>query len=140
VIGIDIVPEFNELARRAIDRGRRRLRCPHVELVTADVCEYEVPDDVTVAYMYNPFLGPIFDAAVNGLLASIDRNPRTIRLIYLNPKSEASLLATGRARFVRDGRPRSRWEQGRLFPVAEQQFRVSLYELLPAHHEQPRTA
>jgi hypothetical protein len=124
VIGIDIVPEFNQIARRIVDRNRGRLRCQEVEIVTADVSEYVVPDDVTVAYMYNPFEGQIFDTAVNRLLASIDRNPRTVRLIYLNPKCAPSLLATGRARFVRDGRPASRTPEWR---------RVSLYELLPAN-------
>jgi Methyltransferase domain len=123
VIGIDIVPELNEIAHRIIDRNRRRLRCQQVEIVTADVRDYVVPDDVTVAYMFNPFQGLLFDTAIDRLLASIDRNPRVVRLIYLNPKCAPSLLATGRARLVRYGRSAA----GAPKPD------LRLYEVLPAN-------
>ena len=37
-----------------IERGRHRLRCRDVEVLTGDVTEYELPDDVTAVYMSIP--------------------------------------------------------------------------------------
>lgn len=56
---------------------------------------------MTVAYLNNPFRGELFDAVVEKLLASYDRRPRSLRLIYKTPLEEARLLGTGRVRLVR---------------------------------------
>jgi SAM-dependent methyltransferase len=101
VIGVEVSGKLNAIARRNLDASRRRRRCKNVELVTADVLEYEIPDDVTVVYMYNPFRGTTFDAVIAKLIASVDRRPRRVRLIYLNPKEHDRLLATGRFDFER---------------------------------------
>jgi SAM-dependent methyltransferase len=104
VIGVELSPQLADLARRNVERNRGRLRTSRVEIVTADVLAYPIPDDVTVAFFYNPFLGPIFAHVVRGLLASVDRAPRRLRIIYNNPYEEAQLLATGRIRRVSSGR------------------------------------
>jgi hypothetical protein len=83
---------------------RRRLACQDVELVNSDVLEYELPDDVTVVFMFNPFGGAIFEAVMAKIVASLDRAPRPLRLVYGNPVEEHRVLATGRARLVREHR------------------------------------
>jgi SAM-dependent methyltransferase len=108
VIGIDIVPEFTRVARETIARGRGRLRCPDVEVTTADVMDYELPDEVTVVYMADPFRGHIFDVALGKLIASVDRHPRRLRIIYNFPVEGGRLERTGRVRLVRYGRRRNR--------------------------------
>ncbi|MGH2993061.1 MAG: methyltransferase domain-containing protein [Solirubrobacterales bacterium] len=108
VIGIDIVPQFTEVARETIARGRHRLRCGEIEVITGDVLEYEMPDDVTVAYLADPFHGPTFEAVIAKLVASVDRNPRRLRIIYNNPVEGGRLERTGRAHLVRYGRRRNR--------------------------------
>jgi SAM-dependent methyltransferase len=104
VIGVEIVPRFAEIAREAVARNQSRLHCPDVEVVVADVVNYEIPDDVTVAYLANPFLGSLFDEVVANLIASVDRNPRRLRVVYVAPQEAARLERTGRVRFVRYGR------------------------------------
>ena len=47
--------------------------------------DYEVPDDVTVAFFDNPFVGRIFATVVDRLIASVDQAPRRLRIIYFNP-------------------------------------------------------
>jgi SAM-dependent methyltransferase len=101
VIGVELVPQLHAAAAANIARTRDRLRCQQIELVNADVLDYRVPDDITVVYFYNPFRGPTFAHVVSELCASLDRNPRKLRVIYFNPREEATLLATGRARLVR---------------------------------------
>lgn len=108
IIGIDIVPEFTQVAEQTIERGRDHLRCKDIEVLTGDVTKYELPDDVTVIFMADPFRGPIFDASFANILASVDRNPRTLRLIYSNPTEGGRIERSGRARLVRLGRRRGR--------------------------------
>lgn len=101
VIGLELSAELNAAARRNLDLERDRLRCQDVELVTADVLDYDPPDDVTIAYLYNPFRGEIFATAIERLIASVDRCPRRVRIVYLNPIEHDALMATGRVRLVR---------------------------------------
>jgi SAM-dependent methyltransferase len=124
VIGVDFVPRLTDLARETVDRNRDRLQCRDIELVTQDVVDYEVPDDVTVTYLYDPFRGQVFDTVLAKLIASVDRNPRRLRLIYAVPEEAQRLEATGRVRLVRHGRRLVR----RWLPADE----LALYEIVPA--------
>jgi SAM-dependent methyltransferase len=129
VIGVDFVPRLTDIARETVDRNRDRLRCRDVELVTQDVFDYEVPDDATVAYLFDPFRGRVFDTVIAKLIASVDRNPRRLRLIYVLPREIRRLEATGRVRLVRHGRRMvRRWLRADY---------LALYEILPAHAVEP---
>lgn len=124
VVGVELSPELARLAEQNIERNRRRLSAREVEIVVSDVLDYQVPDDITIAYFYNPFVGPIFEHVIRQILASIDRAPRRMRIIYRNPDEEQLLLATGRIRRVGSGRSflhRGRRETG-----------IGLYEVDPA--------
>ena len=124
VIGVELSPDLARIAQANIDRNRRRLSARQVEIVTSDVLNFQVPDDVTVAYFFNPFIGPIFEHVVRELLASVDRSPRRLRIVYQNPYEEGMLLATGRIRRVGSGRSfvrRGHFQAG-----------LALYEVAPA--------
>ena len=126
VIGVEISEQLNEIARRNLEAARGRRRCEHVELVTADVLKYEIPADVNVVYLYNPFRGSLFDAVVAKLIDSVDRHPRKVRVIYLNPKEHNRLMATGRFRLQRKaGRLRVRRDE------AARSY-IRMYSLEPA--------
>ena len=101
VIGVELTHSLYRIASDNITANRGRCLTTDVELVHADITDYTVPDDVTIVYMYNPFTGIVFDTFIRRLLESIDRNPRPIRIIYVNPVEETRLLETGRVRFVR---------------------------------------
>lgn len=100
VVGVELSERMNELARRNLDRARRRSRAGSVELVTADALEYEIPDDLTVAYMYCPFYGDVFARVIERLLASVDRRPRALRLVYNYPAEQRVLAEHERARLI----------------------------------------
>ena len=104
VIGVELSQELNDIASRNVERRLPHLRCKRVEVVTADVVDYPIPDDLTVVYLANPFGGEIFSAVVDNLISSFDRRPREIRIIYNYVREEARLLGTGRVRKVRRGR------------------------------------
>jgi glycosyltransferase involved in cell wall biosynthesis len=121
VLGVELSEELNEIARRNIERNRSRLRCGDVELVTADVLSYRLPDDVTVVYFANPFTGPLFQAAVDELVASLRRRPRRLRVIYSNPVEEQRLLAAGFrcVRAPRALRPTPEWSRSNAIRMYE---------------------
>ena len=101
VIGVEVVPEFTEHARANLERVRQRLRSRDVELLTTDATEYRVPDDVTHVFMFNPFGGVTFQRVFDRLIESLDRRPRRIFLMYVNPKLHDHVIDSGRFRLVR---------------------------------------
>ena len=100
VIGVELSEQMNDVARRNVERNRGRFRARSVEIVTADALGYEIPDDLSVAYMYCPFYGAVFEGVLEGLLASVDRRPRPLRLVYNYPAEQRLLASSPRARLI----------------------------------------
>lgn len=105
VIGLELSPDLARVARTNI-AATPTLRCRDVEIVVGDATQYNLPDDVTVVFLYNPFRGAIFERFLAAVVASLDRCPRPVRVVYRTPLEERRLLETGRFRLVRDHRPR----------------------------------
>jgi SAM-dependent methyltransferase len=103
VIGVEIAPELTAVARANVAASCDRVRCD-IELVTMDVLDYQLPPDVTVVYLYNPFRGETFARFAAGLVAALDRQPRSFRLIYNTPMEHELLMQTGRFRVLREVR------------------------------------
>ncbi|MCI0633560.1 MAG: class I SAM-dependent methyltransferase, partial [Actinobacteria bacterium] len=80
VIGVELSAELTARAHRNVDAARSRIRADTVDLVTADARDWHPPADLTVAYLYSPFLGDTFDAVVQRLFASVDETPRALRI------------------------------------------------------------
>jgi len=85
VIGIELSAELNAIARANLASSRRRLRCQDVQFLTRDAATMPVPDDVTIAYLYNPFRGSVFDSAVDRLVELVEDRGRGLRIVYVNP-------------------------------------------------------
>jgi hypothetical protein len=96
VMGVELAREMTEIARANVQRNQRRLRASAVEFVVSDATAWEMPPDVTVAYFYCPFTGDIFERVIANLLASVDRHPRPLRLVYNYPVEHSYLIRTGR--------------------------------------------
>lgn len=114
VIGVELSTALHERARKNVEAARGSLCCEDVELVCADARTYEVPDDVTVVFLYNPFRGPTFQQVVDRLLASVDRRPRPLRIIYRTPLEHDRIVAGGRFRMEREIkglRPTREWSR-----------------------------
>jgi hypothetical protein len=93
------------------------------------VLDYEVPDDVMVAFFANPFHEPVFAGVLEKLIASVDRRPRTVRVIYNNPVEHHQLIASGRIRQVKLAR--------RIAVPWKRTPSIRLYELLPHEVDDP---
>lgn len=114
VIGVEIAEELNAIARENVARMQHRLQARSVEVVTTDAAEFRVPDDMTYAYFFNPFQGEVFQRVIDNIVASVDRVPRPLTLIYANPVMSAYVESTGRfevSRRTRGVRRDMRWRE-----------------------------
>jgi SAM-dependent methyltransferase len=97
VIGVEILPEVADFARGLVAAHRRKYRCQRLEIVTGDIAEFPVPDDLTVAYHAYESGEDTMHAVLGNLIESIDSRPRRVRLICYRPnRGVAQVLATGR--------------------------------------------
>ena len=104
VIGVELDQDLAEFAQRNIDRARPRLRSRGVQSVGADVLSWPIPDDTSVIFLYNPFVGETFRAALGRVFESYDKNPRDLHIVYYFPWEHDWLIGTGRV-VVADVRP-----------------------------------
>ncbi len=122
VYGVELSEQLHEIAERNVASCQDRLRCRDVRLIRANATDFEIPDDVTVAFFNNPFVGEVFETVIARLLTSVDRHPRRVRIVYGNPVEEAALLRTGRVRTVRTlrgWRPGREWARSNSFRLYE---------------------
>ncbi len=87
VMGIELVPELVTIAENNIRKAGKQLKCNQVNILVADVVSFSVPDNVTVFFLFNPFSGEVMRKAQENIHLSLIRNPRKIRIIYMNPIS-----------------------------------------------------
>jgi hypothetical protein len=73
------------------------------------VTEFAIPDDMTFAYFFNPFNGATFQTVLDNIVASLDRAPRWLRIIYVTPVEHAAVMATSRFRVMRSVRTTRSW-------------------------------
>jgi hypothetical protein len=109
VIGVEVSERLHAVAVANIHRNEHRLRSADVQLFNGDILEFRDLDEVSVVFLYNPFRGATFEEFVRRLVASVDRHPRPLRIIYVNPCREALLISTGRIEHDRTHRL-GRWE------------------------------
>jgi len=115
VVGVEIDEGLSECARQNIEQARSRLQAKDVESITASVLDWPIPDETSVVFMFNPFIGQTLHTAVEKVIESYDRRPRTLHIVYLYPWEHDWLLSTGRV-VVDNVRPgnwlvRPRWWQ-----------------------------
>lgn len=85
VIGVEVSEQLDAVARENVRRARSRLKCRNIELIKADASVYELPTDVNVVLLYNPFGGDVLAAVVDNIRASLIRQPRDMTVIYKYP-------------------------------------------------------
>ena len=104
VIGVEVSPDLAAFARNLLAARSHEHRCASVEIVVCDAAGFPIPDDLSIAYFYDPFRGEILDAVLRNIIESIDRRPRRVRLIYVHPREGARVLATQRFRLLKEQR------------------------------------
>ena len=97
VIGVEIDKELSCWAARNIDRARPRLRAEKVECLNFNILEWFIPDDTSVIFMYNPFIGQTFSSVMSKVFESYDNNPRPLHIIYEFPWIRSAVVNWSRS-------------------------------------------
>lgn len=100
VIGVELADKLNVVARENLTKVRPRLKAGDYEITTADALKWPVPDDLSIVFMFCPFVGDVFSQAMDRIFESYDRNPRPLHLIYAFPWEHNRLLSSGRVEVV----------------------------------------
>jgi SAM-dependent methyltransferase len=127
-IGVEINARMIEQAQRNARTFRSRHRAK-IELLRANLNEFGLRDDVTVLFSYNTLNKESFERWMDSVLSSLDRAPRRLRLVYMNPVLHEVLIESGRWKLLRRFRglrPTQRWARSlstcvyevRLVPIA----------------------
>ena len=95
VIGVELDRDLSIAAEESLRRWTEPMRCADVEFECTDARSFEVPDDVSVVYLFNPFMGRTFDATLAKLHESLARRPRPLRVIYFFPIMHSALIDSG---------------------------------------------
>ena len=103
-VGIELSAELAERARANVTAVRAPKSPVHVVTGDAAMADY---DDGNVFFMFHPFGPSTMRATLDRIRVSIDRRPRTVRIMYVNPFHEDVLEASGW--LVCRERLRSRW-------------------------------
>lgn len=88
VIGVERRKELTEIARDNVERARRHITCPDVQIANVDARAWAVPHDITIAFLFNPFGGDILDNVIARIHESLTEYPRPFRLVYVLPKGQ----------------------------------------------------
>jgi precorrin-6B methylase 2 len=95
VVGVELDPGLHAAAQSNLERWDGPRPCRTVELVCADARDFEVPDDITVVFFYNPFVGQTFRTVLDNIAASLLRRPRRLTIAYVYPVMNDALVSAG---------------------------------------------
>ncbi|MFG0259649.1 MAG: class I SAM-dependent methyltransferase [Phycisphaerales bacterium JB041] len=82
VIGIELCAELARVAERNAVTVRRRQAA--IEIRVGDAAEADY-DGGTVYFMFNPFGAATMSAVMDRIRESVERSPRHVRVVYMNP-------------------------------------------------------
>lgn len=85
VSGIDLSEELLQAARENLNSILKNQQQLHWELINGDAALHSVPDTVSAVFLFNPFDEIIMRKAHQSILQSLERNPRHLYIVYVNP-------------------------------------------------------
>jgi SAM-dependent methyltransferase len=100
VLGVERDVDLAGQARQNVALARRHLKTPGLDVITADALEWRVPDDVSVVFLNNPFIGTTLHQVAMMIIDSYDQKRRPLYIVYSKPWEHDWLLSTGRLSVV----------------------------------------
>ena len=94
-IGVEFSAKLHRIALGNLERARSRLVCPDVRFELCNAALYEIPGDVSIVYLYNPFMGEVLEHVVENLRRSLEARPRAMTVICASPDRFAEALGGG---------------------------------------------
>jgi hypothetical protein len=93
VVGIELHPTLTRIARRnlAIWRAQERGALAGMRVYCRDAAEFKLPPGPCVAFLFNPFAGPVMRAVLRAWSGQLEKAPRPFDLLYVNNEQEEVL-------------------------------------------------
>lgn len=85
IIGIELLPELNEIAMQNVRRFNSRGESRNCELLCQDVADFEFPAEPAVVFLFNPLPVKSLKKVLRRLEESLRISPREIYIAYANP-------------------------------------------------------
>jgi hypothetical protein len=92
VLGIELHPTLARIGRRnmALWRAAGRAHAP-MRMLCRDVLEFDLPPGPCVAFLFNPFAGPVMRRMLNRWSLSLVRRSGQLDILYVNNEQEQVL-------------------------------------------------
>jgi SAM-dependent methyltransferase len=91
VIGIELNPTLARTARRNLAKWRaaERVRAGKARILQGDAVEFRLPAAPTVAFLFNPFAGPVMKRLLTKWQQTLAAEPNRLDLVYVNNEQES---------------------------------------------------
>lgn len=89
ITGVELSVELIAIARKNL----RKLWIDNITIEQGDATEFTALDDFNYFYFFNPFPCPVMKRVVENIAKSIERRPRKVTIIYLNPECHEVVVA-----------------------------------------------
>jgi SAM-dependent methyltransferase len=103
VLGVEVSAELCEISARNIARFERRVPGAVIDVCHADAVDFQVPDDTSVGYFFNPFGPGVMCPVVDHISASLTQVPRPFHVVYMYPRFVEPFLRAGFTPVYRQG-------------------------------------
>ncbi len=94
-VGVELSAQLCVVADQNLARFRPRHPAARIELVCDDAATFEVPDEVNVAFLFNPFGADVVAAIIEQIDSSVRRAPRAFHVMYVYPLFADQFLEAG---------------------------------------------
>lgn len=95
IVGVELDPELCEIASQNFDANPTLFRREKSMVCNEDATTYNVPADVNLVFLYNPFGCDLVRAVMLNLIHSFRASSRPIYVIYVNPVCTHVLIECG---------------------------------------------
>lgn len=93
--GIDFSKKLADEAAANLERTKQKFPVIQYSIYNNDAFYFEIPDDVTCIFLFNPFDEVIMSGVVFNILESLKRSKRTITIIYVNALHKEAFTIAG---------------------------------------------
>lgn len=86
IIGIEFAAELVRAARENVSQYRNpHANCREIVLLHMDASDYQIPNEKTLIYLFNPFGEHVMKKVLTGIRLSLQARPREMYLVYFIP-------------------------------------------------------
>jgi 16S rRNA G966 N2-methylase RsmD len=95
VTGLDFARDLCVAAEENLNITKQKIPALKYKVINNDAFYFDIRDDVDCIFFFNPFDEIIMSAVVNNICTSLQKKPRKISIIYVNPLHKEQFLKAG---------------------------------------------